>query len=166
MSLVELDARGLQVGSEIVVKWHRPQGATPMKSGIAVLRMRKPPATPKPQPWQRVPKVAFGPEVARDERKQYIAAMSAHPRMTALGKNILARLALHYDSDDGAYPSYKSLARDIRRCKRHTIREVDKLEWIGCLEVVKNAGKKTESGWTNRFVMRWPDGWPLPKKKR
>jgi hypothetical protein len=159
MPLNMFAACGLPSGSEVFVKFWRPQRG-PREICTTVLRLRKQPGPPKPRPWKRWPQVGLGPEVTREERKLFMAEMSAHPRMPSLGKSILARLVLHYDGPNGAYPSYATLARDMRCKRRQTIMEhVNRLAWLGVVEVVKGIGKKTTGGRTNMFIIHWPEGW-------
>jgi len=67
---------------------------------------------------------------------------------------------MHYDGENGIYPRYKTIARDVN-CKRKAtaIENIARLSWLGVIEVVKGAGMKTESGYTNLFVVHWPEGW-------
>jgi len=107
-----------------------------------------------------MPRVLYGPEVRPEDRKRFVAEMAVHPHMTALGLRIVVRLLMHYDGENGIYPSYRTIARDVNcRRKKTAMEQIARLSWLGVIEVLKGAGIKTESGRTNRFIVRWPLGW-------
>jgi hypothetical protein len=159
MPLAELDARALPPGSDVYVKFHRPQWRA-REIQTTVVRLREPLQPAKSPAWKKGKPVPFGPEVARDDRKRFLSEMATHPRMSPLGYRILGRLVHHYDGPNGIYPSYATLARDVRCKRRQTaITQIDRLSWLGVVEVVKFAGVRTQGGFTNRFLIHWPEGW-------
>jgi hypothetical protein len=161
MSFVEFEAVGLLAGHEVFAKYWRPQRG-PVRIDRTVLRLRERPGPRKERPWEKTPRRGFGPEVARDERKKFMAAMAHHPRMTDIGNRILTRLLFYHDGPMGIVPSYRTIANGVRRVKRRcVIDQIEQLSWLGVVEVVKNGGIRTASGWTNKFTVHWPEGWGL-----
>ncbi|MBX9649699.1 MAG: hypothetical protein K2X57_21885 [Xanthobacteraceae bacterium] len=159
MPLSELDARALPPGSDIYVKFHRPLWRA-REIQTVVVRLRERPQPAKAPSWKKGEPVPFGPEVTRDDRKRFLSEMATHPRMSALGYRMLGRLVHHYDGPNGIYPSYATLARDVRCKRRQTaITQIERLSWLGVVEVVKFAGVRTQGGFTNRFRVHWPEGW-------
>jgi hypothetical protein len=150
---------GLPVGAGILVRYHRPGFHGRGAHQIAALTLRRRPGSAKPPPWQAYPKVMFGPRVERDERKEFLAEMTKNPRLTDGCIRYLARLQYYYQGPLGICPSYETVARDLRRERRTVIRYADRLEWSGVLEVKIGAGRRTEKGPTNLYVIHWPEGW-------
>ncbi len=160
LSLTDFDALSLPSGSEVFVKFHRPGRERVRDIQTTVVRLREQPKVPKAPRWQQIPRVAYGPEVRPDERKRFVAEMAVHPHMKALGHRILVRLLMHYDGENGIYPSYRTIARDVNcRRKETAMEQIARLSWLGVIEVLKGAGIKTKSGPTNRFIIHWPQGW-------
>jgi hypothetical protein len=159
MSLADFDARGLPPGSDAYVKFHRPAKGTRREIEIAAIRLRKLPPSPKTPPWQRTPRIAFGPKVMRDERSKFEAQMATHPRMSSLGFRILVRMIRYYDGPLGLCPSYARLARDVGCKRRAAINQINRLGWLGVVDIVKKAGLRGKGGTTNQFTIHWPEGW-------
>ena len=170
MSLGDFDGRNLPPGTDVYVKFHRPRKGKTRDVEIAAVRLRKRTLPPQAPKWQQTPRVALGPKVERDDRSRFEAQMATHPQMAPLGFQILVRLLRHYDGPNGAYPSYSTLARDVGRKRRAVINHIARLEWIGVLEVVRAGGVRKQGGFTNQFIIHWPDGWgcnvvKLPRQK-
>ena len=159
MALADLEARALPPGTDVYLKFHRP-GWRRLEIQPALMRLRDPPKPAKSPSWKKFKRVAFGAEVARDDRRRFLSEMSTHPRMSPLGLKILTRLVLHYDGPNGIYPSYARIARDVRIKQKHTVTEnISRLEWLGVVEIERFMGVRTNGGFTNRLRIHWPEGW-------
>jgi hypothetical protein len=159
VSLSAFDELGLQVGDGVLVRFHRPGVHRRGEHQIAALTLRRRPGCAKLPPWKAHPRVAFGPCVERDERKEFLGEMAGHPYLTDGCVRYLVRLLNYYQGPLGICPSYRTVAKKLRRSRRTVMRHADRLEWFGIVEVLVGAGLQTEKGPTNQFVVHWPEGW-------
>lgn len=159
MSLGDFDAGNFPVGLDAFVRFHRPGENCSGKIQTVIVRLGKRPRVPIVPPWQQMPRVAFGPEVARNDRARFEAQMTMHPLLPHLGFRILVRLVRYYDGPKGAFPSYATLARDVGCERRAAINQINRLEWLGIVEARRRAGVKGIGGTTNLYVIHWPERW-------
>ena len=164
VSLRDFDALSLPAGAGILVRFHRPGLHKVGETDLKALTLRRLLGSGKPPPWQAEPRVAFGPRVERDERKEFLAEMARHPGIADLGHRALVRCIHFHDGPLGICPSYKTLAKAMHRSRRTMIRQFQHLSWLGILEPLVGKGIQTEKGPTNLFVVHWPEGWVRGRK--
>lgn len=152
LPVAECIRRALPVGDELVVQIYRP-GWPRRILRTMVVRVRA--ARRAAKPLVRAP---FGPEVQPKDRLKFLAGVMGVPGIKPEGSAILQRMLAHYDGPRGIFPSVGTIARDIGLEVRATQNHLRRLEQLGVLEVRRNAGARTGSGWTNRYVVHWPDG--------
>jgi hypothetical protein len=156
ISLPELDALRLPVGAELLVKFYRP-GAK--GHDWCTLKLRRSPGAGKPPPWRTKARVAFGPRVERDERKEFLSEMARHPHLTDGCVRLLVRFLNYHQGPLGICPRYKTMAANSGRVRRTIMRYIDRMEWCGIVEPLIGKGLMTAKGPTNQYIIHWPDGW-------
>ena len=156
--LVEFEALQLPAGTEVFVKFCRPGRGKTREITITTARLRARPIAKLMASWKLRPPVDYGLSLERKDRSRFEADMATNPYLTHLGFRVLVRLLRYYDKPGhGSWPSYQTIARDLRCSRRAAINQVARLERIGILRVkgrVAQAIAPTDFIFTGRMVGR------------
>jgi len=170
--LQAFDRLQLPAYAQVIVRFHRPGYHRAGDTELKLLKLGRPQERKGVPWWERYPKGECGRVVeAGKDKAKYAGQMALHPHMPkkAAAHPILTVLLSHYGGGDGAFPSYGTLARNVRCKRRQTAREnIRALVWLGLLEVRKGEGRAVSTaadrrggGRTNLYVLHWPEGWVM-----